>query len=66
MFIPHPPSQNQFSLVSVYDWQHDPNTSLTANHVSIFSSFCDDDDDDDDDDYFRPVGPPEGYKDVLS
>jgi hypothetical protein len=22
--------------------------------------------DDDDDDYFRPVGPPEGYKDVLS
>jgi hypothetical protein len=24
------------------------------------------DDDDDDDDYFRPVGPPEGYKDVLS
>jgi hypothetical protein len=25
-----------------------------------------DDDDDDDDDYFRPVGPPEGYKDVLS
>ena len=26
----------------------------------------DDDDDDDDDNYFRPVGPPEGYKDVLS
>jgi hypothetical protein len=25
-----------------------------------------DDDDDDDDYYFRPVGPPEGYKDVLS
>jgi hypothetical protein len=25
-----------------------------------------DDDDDDDDDDFRPVGPPEGYKDVLS
>jgi hypothetical protein len=24
------------------------------------------DDDDDNDDYFRPVGPPEGYKDVLS
>ena len=24
------------------------------------------DDDDDDDNYFRPVGPPEGYKDVLS
>ncbi|KAG9240230.1 hypothetical protein BJ878DRAFT_484033 [Calycina marina] len=23
-------------------------------------------DDDDDDDYFRPVRPPEGYKDVLS
>jgi hypothetical protein len=22
--------------------------------------------DDDDDNYFRPVGPPEGYKDVLS
>jgi hypothetical protein len=26
----------------------------------------DDDDNDDDDYYFRPVGPPEGYKDVLS
>jgi hypothetical protein len=23
-------------------------------------------DDDDNDNYFRPVGPPEGYKDVLS
>jgi hypothetical protein len=23
-------------------------------------------DNDDDDNYFRPVGPPEGYKDVLS
>jgi hypothetical protein len=34
--------------------------------VRIRRLLDDDDDDDDDDDYFRPVGPPEGYKDVLS
>ena len=27
---------------------------------------ADDDDDDDDDSYLRPLGPPEGYEDVLS
>ena len=30
------------------------------------TAICTDSDDDDDDNYFRPVGPPEGYKDVLS
>jgi hypothetical protein len=34
--------------------------------VVIHLTSKDDDDDDDDDSYFRPVEPPEGYKDVLS
>ena len=33
---------------------------------NIINCYRHDDDDDDDDYYFRPVGPPEGYKDVLS
>jgi hypothetical protein len=34
--------------------------------VSMEISILFGDDDDDDDYYFRPVGPPKGYKDVLS
>ena len=44
--------------------QESNTTCETLSESEIFTES--DDDDDDDDDYFRPVGPPEGYKDVLS